>query len=378
MAEFKKIRIMISSRCTSLVEDDGEQVEMTVVRQRLRKALTDERLLGHPLFDVWISDDHEDQSQGYTETAWTKSMEEVGKADIVLALYTGEAGWAPKPGEIGICHAEFQEVWNNGPARLKVVRVLESKPKGSKPAEELDQDKKFQEYFVSLNPTSPDAQTAGEIVERGLEGVREAVAGLVKLGVREARKGRYAYGTALDWSRLDFVTRKRAMEEALGDALHDLGAKPVPDGWAWTQAKTKLLIIVHGLPAAFGVSAARELVGQPFLKDHSYNRERGAKPLAGPVHLVACLKTVSESQAMRQLGFPDATIVGAPFGVYVADPVQKIQMVFLANCRDATTTRHGLTRLVEWLDSTGEVENLVRRAQGRKRIVDAIQGEVRD
>ena len=95
--------------------------------------------------------------------------------------------------------------------------------------------------------------------------------------------------------------------------------------------------------------------------------------VAGPVHLVACLKTVSESQAMRQLGFPDATIVAAPFGVYVADKVQKIQMVFLANCRDATTTRHALTRLVEWLDSTGEEANLVSRARGRRRIVAAVR-----
>jgi hypothetical protein len=76
---------------------------------------------------------------------------------------------------------------------------------------------------------------------------------------------------------------------------------------------------------------------------------------------------------MRQLGFPDATIVAAPFGIYVADKVQKIQMVFLANCRDATTTRHALTRLVEWLDSTGEEANLVSRARGRRRIVDAVK-----
>jgi methyl coenzyme M reductase subunit C-like uncharacterized protein (methanogenesis marker protein 7) len=78
---------------------------------------------------------------------------------------------------------------------------------------------------------------------------------------------------------------------------------------------------------------------------------------------------------MKQLGFPDATIVVAPFGVYVADPVQKIQMIFLANCRDATTTRHALTRLVEWLDATGEEDNLVRRAKGRGRIVAAIREE---
>jgi hypothetical protein len=371
MADFKKIRVMISSRCSSLVKDGGKQIGMTEVRKRLQRELGAETLFDHALIEVWISDNAPDQSQGDLETAWEKSLEEVRKADVVLALYTGEAGWAPKAGEIGICHAEFQEAWNNGPARLKVVRVLDVETPGDKSRAEKKCDKDFQEYFRSLNPTSPEARDAGAIVARSREAIREAVANLVKLGGREARKGRFAYGTALDWSRLDFAARKQAMEQALGEALHDLGAQPAGDGWAWRLARSRLLTIVHGLPAAFGVAAARELVGQPFLKDHAYAAGLPGD-LAGPVHLVACLKTVGEAQAMRQLGFPDATIVAAPFGVYVADKVQKIQMIFLANCRDTTTTRHALTRLVEWLDSTDEDANLTRRAKGRREIVATI------
>jgi hypothetical protein len=372
MADFRKIRVMISSRCSSLVSDGATQVSMTKVRKRLQDELCAEPLLGKELFEVWISDNAPDQSQGDLNTAWEKSLEEVRKADVVLALYTGEAGWAPKRGEIGICHAEFQEVWNNGPARLKVIRVLDARPGARKPKAEIKRDQGFQDYFEKLNPTSPEARTADEIIARSFEALREAVARLVKLGGREARKGRYAYGTALDWSRLEFAARKRAMQEALGLALQDLGAKPLGNGWLWPLAGEWLLTIVHGLPAAFGVSAARELVGQPFLKDHTYIADANDDSLAGPVHLVACLKTISESQAMRQLGFPDATIVAVPFGVYVADKLQKIQMVFLANCRDATTTRHALTRMVEWLDATGEDANLVRRAKGRQLIVAAI------
>ena len=100
MADFKRIRIMISSRCSSLVADGEQQVSMTVVRKRLHDRLRDEPLLGEALFEVWISDNAPDQSQGDLDTAWNRSLEEVRKADIVLALYTGEAGWAPKSGEI--------------------------------------------------------------------------------------------------------------------------------------------------------------------------------------------------------------------------------------------------------------------------------------
>ena len=83
-----------------------------------------------------------------------------------------------------------------------------------------------------------------------------------------------------------------------------------------------MLFVCHGIPAALAAATAREMVGQPFLKDHAYvdlPRRRREKPAAGPVHLIACRKTVTEAQAMRQLGFPDATIVKADFGVYVAD-----------------------------------------------------------
>lgn len=48
-------------------------------------------------------------------------------------------------------------------------------------------------------------------------------------------------------------------------------------------------------------------------------------------------------------------------------------MIFLANCRDPTTTRNALTRLVEWLGTTGEAANLARRALARARIVRTIQ-----
>jgi hypothetical protein len=39
---------------------------------------------------------------------------------------------------------------------------------------------------------------------------------------------------------------------------------------------------------------------------------------------------------------PDATVVSAPFGIYVVDPVQSIQLVLVAQCRDETSTRLGV------------------------------------
>ena len=68
------------------------------------------------------------------------------------------------------------------------------------------------------------------------------------------------------------------------------------------------------IPASMSTVSARELVGQPFLRDHE--RISCWRPtLCTPVHVIACQKGVAEAQAVRQLGFPDANVVKAPFGI---------------------------------------------------------------
>jgi hypothetical protein len=93
--------------------------------------------------------------------------------------------------------------------------------------------------------------------------------------------------------------------------------------------------------------------------------------------VIACQKSVTETQAIRQLGFPDAIVVSAPFGVYVADDVQKIQMAFISNCRDETTTRNNVQAFLNWLNDHGEVKYLVQRAQHRRQISDFVRGLAR-
>ena len=136
--------------------------------------------------------------------------------------------------------------------------------------------------------------------------------------------------------------------------------------------KVEVVFAAHGIPAATSVSAARELVGKPFLLDYRLAMEDG---ICGPVHLIACQKSATEKQATDLLGFPDATVVTTTFGVYLVDPVQKIQFI-LANCRDETSTRSAVQRLFDWLVRSGEASMLVQRAKSRKRIVSAIRKEL--
>ena len=130
--------------------------------------------------------------------------------------------------------------------------------------------------------------------------------------------------------------------------------------------------VCDSVPASMSTPAARELVGQPFLDDHLHAADWDPA-ICGPVHVIACQKNVTETQAIRQLGFPDAVVVSAPFGVYVADDVQNIQMAFVGNCRDRTTTREKVQSFLNWLNEHGEARYLVRRAAHRRKIADLIE-----
>jgi hypothetical protein len=178
----------------------------------------------------------------------------------------------------------------------------------------------------------------------------------------------------LDWSRFDYARRKRAIEQVLIESLGD-EADPDKDWTVQRVDDARIYFRCQAIPAAVSVAAAREMVGRPFLMDHqSLQFMKG--DIVGPVHIIGCHKSVSENQAVSLLGFPDATIVTPEFGVYVVDNVQKIQLVFLANCRDDSSTRLAVQQFRAWLRRSGEARYLAQRARGRKAIVSAIAGEL--
>ena len=205
-----------------------------------------------------------------------------------------------------------------------------------------------------------------------------ALLDLARAGVGVNLQGRYYAGEALQWSRLDFQQRREVTRNAVVDFLrsraggssHDSGSTTV----VYPVSGQQVAFVCDCIPATLSTAGARELVGQPFLRDHQIARNL-PKKASGPVHLIACQKSVTESQAIRQLGFPDAAVISAPFGVYIADNVQKIQMIFLANCRDETTTRLRVQDFLHWLDAQGEDKLLADRAKSRRRIADLIANE---
>jgi hypothetical protein len=213
------------------------------------------------------------------------------------------------------------------------------------------------------------ATTDDEALRFMLDALQDAVVAMVHLGLNNSR-GRDT-GAPLDWSRLDYERRKTAMEKVLHVSLQSEGAKEVGPACIHAIEGESVCFCCHAVPAAMTVATAREMVGRPFLPDHELVREM-PEDAQGPVHVIACHKSVTENQAVNLLGFPDATIVSPAFGVYVADNVQKIQIIMLANCRDESSTRYAVQRFFDWLARSGEGRYLATRAKGRKAIISVI------
>lgn len=366
----KKIKIMISSRCNDVFPAGG--LPLSELRRSLKTSLEAELLFGEPLFEVWINElaPPADGAGDSTDVC----LKAVDDADIVIVLSNGNAGWASTSAEIGICHAELLRAANTAAGKLRLISL------GTVAVDENDQGRRnsyFQEYLKTQNLfRGGSVSTLVEAQARVKEAVLDAVTSLVSLGVRESRKGKFHTGEALAWSNLNFRDRQASMVDAVANAFADrTNGKRSGNMVTLPVAGSPVLFVFHGIPASLTVSAAREMVGRPFLQDFTLVDRLAAAD--GPVHVIGCQKGATEAQASALIGFPDATFVSTPFGVYVADNLQKVQFIFLQNCRDRTTTRFNAQRFFDWLTQSSEEHALVTRAKSRTRIVRAIEMENR-
>lgn len=349
---------MLSSRC----KDQFDGRPLSAYRIELQQAIEGARIFGQQVFEVWINEMAGPAPA--TQNWWEWCLGQARDCDLMIVLYNGCSGSTlMQTGGVGICHGEFAAAMTGGPDKVRVITL--------KPIVALAAgDVAFRDDLDRYRVFSVAATTGPELKDAVRQTVLDGLRHLAVLGTRETRRGQAWVGPALAWSRLDFAGRRQAMREVTAAALASHAYKPRD-----TTVLTKIdgqdvLAVCDAIPAALTVAPARELVGQPFLRDHLLApRLQG---VGGPVHFIACHKGVTEAQAIRQLGYPDVTVVTPPFGVYVADEVQKIQMVFLKDCRDATTTRARVDEARDWLDRAQEAPELRRRAQERAQIVRTI------
>jgi hypothetical protein len=374
MATTSKIKVMISSRCYDgfpLSKSAGGS-NLTDIRRDLKREIQEQELFGKKIFEVWINEDSPPADA--TTDSWEKCLKEVRDCDILIVLSNGNAGWARDAGSIGICHAEYMEGLAAGRGKVWLIELPATDPPDAK---QMVLNAKYKDYLDGQSGFRGDSvKTVADLQARVRQVLNDAIITLTQRGVKSSASSRFDMGQALDWSRMDYSSRKQKMQSVLKASLAARGSIVSDDmvNVSLSKTKTKIGFVVHAIPAAIGISAAKEMIGRPFLKDHLRTAALGKA--GGPVHLIACHRTATESQAVSMLGFPDATVVAANFGIYVADDVQKVQFVFLKNCRDESNLIHALQRFFEWLEQTGEVERLAKRALSRRKIIRAISLEL--
>lgn len=368
------ITIMISSRCKDTIEFNGKKQPISILRKALKNELEELVIDGKKVFEVWI---HEDESvTPGNKNSWDTCMNRAKKANVFLMLYNGNAGWSgssEKLGDhVGICHAEFESAFNKTPSKVRVIKLPKVSAKTDSP------NSRFQKYFEKQNLQAAQAATGEEAIESAKQAAVGALLDLARAGISVGSQGSYFAGEALTWTRMDYLRRRTIMTETvvtfLDEQSQEKNTSTIQNTVVLTIDKKKIAFTCDSIPASMGTATARELVGQPFLKDYKICNKL-TKNICGPVHLIACQKSITEAQAIRQLGFPDAIVVSAPFGIYIADDIQKIQMVFVANCRDETSTRHNVQRFIQWLTEQGEDKFLAQRACSRRRIGNLIAKE---
>lgn len=368
----RKLKLMISSRSDKFSIPDGSGGKMSLrdARLQLKSDLEGASFLGGGLLDVWIN---EAEDGDHDTTAWDECILNAEKCDLFISLYDGSAGWAPDGGAVGICQAEFDAALRIAPGKVKVIRLPGARMNPSKPHEN-----RFHDTLTKASRFETHVKNDWPELREKFQGLaRQMILKAAQEGAREFRKSGANVGKALDWSRMTFVERSEALASAISQALEDRGATLLPSNGVRAVTKvadSELIFCCHGSPRSLSVAAAREIVGQPFLRDHELI-EGAALNVGGPVHLIGCPKGVTESQAVTLLGFPDFTVVEGSFGVYAADKTQKIQLCLLRDCADPGSTHNAVGRFFEWLDRSGELELLSERAEARRRIIDAVLAE---
>lgn len=328
-----------------------------------------------PLFDCWINE--RSASAPPDETWWERCLVEARQADIVIVLYNGESGGPIKGTPMGICHAELEAVLTTQAKKVRGITLpMADLPK---PGLQRTCDEAFREYVKNLDMFAPEAKDGEQLLERVRQEVRAAVVALVQDAAVTPDLSKSNIGPALEWHRLSYAERERAMRAQVYAVLMGGRKMKEPEEGEWLTmwlsiAGKKILAALHAVPAGLSQSAAREKVGQPFLMDHTLHDEL-KKGDGGPIHIVGCYKGATEGQALKMLGFPDATVVPGRFGLHVADSVQKIQIVLLKNCQSPTATRSVVTAWLEWVQRSGEQTLVAKRAAARKRIIAAIADE---
>jgi hypothetical protein len=367
----RKIKVMISSRCSDLIRIGKNEISFTDLRDFTLAELEKETFLGHDIFDVVIS---EKIIEPADDTSWNKCLKEIKESDIVLVMFSGHEGYKAKGKTIGICYAEFIEALHNNPSKVflldfrKLDLLYSDKTEIKKDVKEksdfaLNVEKRdmwLQKIEIDNVATIEDLRKETLKKSKGI--IRTGITGFVLSGSATLRQANHQFGEGLQWTKLNYRFRQEVIKHYVQKAVNNFLA----------QSDFKSIsnsCIIHALPDAMSIAEARELVGRPYLKD----LEHLSSIKSGPIHIIGVYKNVTESQLRDVIGHQDVAIIQENFGFYVWDLVNHIQLVYLTNCKDPEVTLLKTQEYFTWLRIHDETKQVIDRANRRFKILKVIE-----
>src|SRR5690606_1264451 len=128
---------------------------------------------------------------------------------------------------------------------------------------------------------------------------------------------------------------------------------------------------IEVVPDNMSVTDARANIGRPFLDELRIIEDKQENK--GVIHIIGVYGTVTELQVKNLVGFPDLAVNKTSFGFYLWDTTNHIQMFFLQKCTNTDAVGLNINYLEQWLKTSGEREKVVKRAEARHSILQAVR-----
>jgi hypothetical protein len=359
-----KLKIFLSSRVKSESNSDELDRQFTLgeLRSHLLRELEKEKFLGEKVLDVVTNET--DFDSPIARDAFDNCMTVMRSCNIIIILYNGEAGWGVTDNSStnGICHEEFLVAVNEFSEMAfainlsKYFRLADDDPNAKRNLGFADN---VRDTFPSM--VTPEVDTVENLKEFVLSQAKRYVLASVERSFATQKRlvaGSSVFGETLDWSKLSYPERHDKLKAKIESTFNVLpGFQDVVKAY-------------YAVPDHMSVADARNRVGRPFLYEHTLVENVPQK--SGVIHFVGVYGNTTEIQAKALVGYPDITVIRAPFGFYLWEKNVHIQIFFLKSCINPLTVGTRCSEVINWLAGSREQSRILKRAEARYSILEAV------
>ena len=206
-----------------------------------------------------------------------------------------------------------------------------------------------------------DGTRVDELKEKVLKQIKQYILSSIQKSFFTQKRvvaGATVYGETLDWSKLNYPERHASLKEQAKTLFDTL------------PAFENVIKAYYAIPDHMSVADARNMIGRPFIYEHNLLEKDPAT--TGVIHFVAVYGNATEIQVKNLVGYPDLTVIKAPFGFYLWEKNVHIQMFFLKACINPDTVKSRLTEVIIWLKGSREQAKILKRAEARYSILEAV------